>query len=218
MASKVAIFFTLFLIKFISAQEETNLTPETCNYIGGTFTNESFGYICSHSDQRDTSGYTGQYSTSTETFWFIEVSPGNRILIEFEGRYGFESCCDYVQVFNYHENSGNYSDSEAIKFGKSTMPETYITDGNKIKLRFWSDSSETSYGFRLKWSEVETLKCLNGGIQTGDSGVIESPKNLSLSEGVSNFLSCSWSIQVDWPATIVAYVDKKFALRAHTVK
>ncbi|KAJ7369459.1 hypothetical protein OS493_038796 [Desmophyllum pertusum] len=69
-------------------------------------------------------------------------------------RFNSEKCCDYVRVYN----GGSLSSPAIGSFSGSSLPAPITSSSNNLYVRFASDGSVTSQGFRARYRGVERGK------------------------------------------------------------
>ncbi|KAM3968031.1 cubilin [Aphomia sociella] len=128
---------------------------------GGYFT-EQQGDIVSPS-------YNGLYLNNLICEYKIKTSPDTKIKIEFKSfslERSIRCIYDYLKIYD-----GPSSESRLVgKFcGSVNYPKSYISSSNFLFIKFKTDRSKSSQGFRISYTTI----CQH--VITGDSGVIKSP-------------------------------------------
>jgi len=154
--------------------------------------------------------YNGQYPNNAHEIYFITVTPGSKIKLAFSDSFWIEKCCDYLTVTELAINHVNHDPNTKLNTGSTeTKPADFISQGNQIKVSFYSDQSATGTGFEATWEEIsdEKVECETCGVQTGESGSFESMKVSESNGTYARNAECAWSIQVDWWAKVLILID-----------
>lgn len=118
-------------------------------------------------------GSPGNYPGNRDCIWTLSAPPGKRIqLIFFTLRLEAHETCqyDYLAVYD-----GLLIEGEPLeKFCNTTTPDTYISPGNELTLKFHSDEEGTDTGFQIHYSIVEGFPGC-GGTFTAFKGELGSP-------------------------------------------
>nr|XP_012218853.1 PREDICTED: cubilin-like [Linepithema humile] len=148
------------------------------------------GYLTKPNDGFTSPGYPSTYPMNIDCEWFIEVDHTYSIELTFhdintEKR---KSCLfDKLEIYN-----GENADTlKLAQLCYSDKPLVYTSSGNKMFVKFHSDSSYASRGFNASYRSVPLL-C--GGKFVTDSGFIHSakyPSNYPFNQ------NCEWQIEVD---------------------
>lgn len=118
---------------------------------GGTFTSLN-GEISSPTKD-------GKYQDNLECEYLIKLSPGSRILIEFnelEIESHNECSFDYLELYE----GGTDRDPLVARYCGSNKIDSYTSQGNKLLFKFRSDFSNSGKGFRITYSIGEYIPCL----------------------------------------------------------
>ncbi|XP_077982379.1 uncharacterized protein LOC144437329 [Glandiceps talaboti] len=115
----------------------TTITGDSNTYIpgdcGGSFTLDIGGF--------GSPGYPSYYDNYQDCYYYITVSPGNTIELEFS-YFSLEECCDYVEIFD------GISEASVSLGQYYSIPNYVITSsGSNLVVYFHSDSSTTDLGF-----------------------------------------------------------------------
>ncbi|OQV20099.1 Cubilin [Hypsibius exemplaris] len=197
-SSSDSLVYVRFKTSTSPPQPTGGLTPETANKFRVLFvanTESCGGTLTTSSGIITSPGFPNAYPNNRVCVWKIIATPGRRVLLEVldfdvEG-YGFCQS-DFVEVYN-----GILPDSPRIErlCGSRQAISTKISSSmHYMTVRFQTDSSRTSRGFRLRYSSLEAAKC--GGALTSLSGVISSPNfNSSVKfGGYEANEECIWTI------------------------
>ncbi|KAI0236767.1 Cubilin [Lamellibrachia satsuma] len=131
------------------------------------------------------------YDNNERCQWRVEVEQGQQVRLHFL-RFRLESCCscDNVKIYD-----GSDSTAPVIRsLCGAVLPADIIASGNTVFIQFVSDNSGRYAGFRIQYSAFLPVEGCGG-----------KPAKLVGSKGTfginqtqyDNYLSCSWSIQVD---------------------
>ena len=102
------------------------------------------------SGQITSPGYPMQYEILLQCQYRINVGPNDIILIEFE-EFATEEKYDWVKLFD-----GNSTNATSLgKFSGSLNFQSSHTSGNQLFVKFISDESNTSSGFKLSYSTLK---------------------------------------------------------------
>ncbi|XP_049840781.1 cubilin-like [Schistocerca gregaria] len=129
--------------------------------------------------------YPQQYPRNIDCEWTIRLPPGERLSIEFTD---FELEDSRSCIFDFVElRDGNSEESPLIgRYCGVYGPPTFLSNNNKLYLRFRTDMSITRKGFSMKYHAV----C--GGTITAPSGQIHSPLYPNV---YPNSKHCIWQIE-----------------------
>ncbi|XP_058537778.1 cubilin isoform X1 [Neofelis nebulosa] len=142
---------------------------------------DSAGYVTSPN-------HPDNYPQHADCTWLIAAPPGKLIRLQFEDQFHIEetpSCAS-----NYLELRDG-ADSNARVLSKvcgTSLPNSQLSSGEVMYLRFRSDNSPTHVGFKIKYG---IAPC--GGRVTGQSGVIESSGYPTLP--YRDNLLCEWHLE-----------------------
>merc|ERR1712227_846269 len=140
----------------------------------------------SRSGEVKSPNYPWNYQDNSDTSKTIQVSAGSMIKLTFvDFNIEAHSSCryDYVQVL---DTSG----AQLIKKCGSTVPSVIMSSGNRLTVKFHSDSSVTLKGFRATWMEIGG----SGGWKKKREA--ESNSNHTITKRQSHF-ACSASPAID---------------------
>ncbi|XP_011637168.1 cubilin-like [Pogonomyrmex barbatus] len=136
------------------------------------------GFLRGHSREIASPEFPKQYPNNGECTWEIIGDNGYHIGLTFIDRFSLETSpnCekDYVQVFDWIQEKGNYNNGEWKSIGKvcgRNTPSPFNSTTNRMKVIFHSNEAIQSDGFHAVWSE----NC--GGIfqATDNVNMIQSP-------------------------------------------
>ncbi|XP_015441120.1 cubilin isoform X1 [Pteropus alecto] len=142
---------------------------------------DSAGYVTSPN-------HPDNYPQHTDCIWLISAPPGKLVRLQFEDQFSITITPNCTS--NYLElRDGADSNAPIIsKLCGTSLPSSQLSSGEVIYLRFRTDNSATSVGFKAKYSIA-----LCGGRVTGHSGVIESIGYPTLP--YTDNLFCEWRLQ-----------------------
>ncbi|TGZ53188.1 Cubilin [Temnothorax longispinosus] len=148
-----------------------------------------------------------QYPNNGECTWEIIGDNGYHIGLIFVDRFSLEtsSNCekDYVQVFDWVREQGNYDNGEWKSLGKvcgRNTPMPFNSTTNRMKVIFHSNEAVQADGFHAVWSE----NC--GGVfqATEKVNVIQSPSYPNL---YPNSIFCNYTIVAPNDDIVVEFTD-----------
>ncbi|XP_046392545.1 cubilin-like [Ischnura elegans] len=146
-------------------------------------------------------GYPNMYSPNKDCTWIIQVPTGQQIKLnvtEFDLETSSPCSYDYLEL----RNGGQTTSPLIGKFCGNIINRQITSMGNQLYIRFVSDSSVNSKGFKITWDGTST-GC--GGTLTSATGSIQSP-NYPHSYGRN--AECTWKISVSKGSKIsIAFVD-----------
>ncbi|GAB6032010.1 hypothetical protein CHUAL_010385 [Chamberlinius hualienensis] len=113
--------------------------------------------------------HPNNYENGMECDWLIRVHPNERVRLVFTNmdlEFHHNNCqYDFVEVFD----GGDDSAATFSRHCGRNLPPTVISTSNTVFVKFRTDSSVTSTGFRA------TYEIVCGGILDGNSGLLHSP-------------------------------------------
>ncbi|XP_051897290.1 tolloid-like protein 2 [Pristis pectinata] len=107
-----------------------------------------------------------KYPNRKECTWTISAPPGHRVKLafnEFEIEQHQECIYDYLEVYNGLSERSSF----LARYCGSKKPETVVTTGNKMFIKFFSDASVQRKGFQAKHS-TECGGHLRAKVRTND--------------------------------------------------
>ncbi|KAL0113327.1 hypothetical protein PUN28_012468 [Cardiocondyla obscurior] len=148
------------------------------------------GHMSKPYDSFTSPGYPAAYPMNVDCEWLIEVDHTHSVEITFydintEKRNG--CYFDKIQIYE----GENAEAPKLIELCYSEKPVTYTSPGNKMFIKFHSDSSYASRGFNASYKSVP-LKC--GGKFTTISGLIHSA---NYPQNYPHVQNCEWLLEVD---------------------
>ncbi len=154
----------------------------------------------------DDGGADGNYSSNCNgTLVINPATPGNVVKVQGIGNFTFESCCDYLVIYDGTDNTGaQLYTTEGIYSG--TIPECTSTTGS-ITLYVYSDGSMQYSGFALQVSCVDTTGGDPGPTPPEPGVVCDAPTNLTVSDVTFNSANLSWT-QTGTPDSWTVYFRK----------
>ena len=148
----------------------------------------------------DDGGANSSYSPSCEATLVINPeTAGNMVKVQGVGDYTFESCCDYLIIYDGSDNTGTQLFSTQ-NTSSGTIPECVSTTG-PITLYVHSDGSVQYSGFALQVSCVDTT---GGEPDPGPTppdpepqpaDTCHAPANLTVADITMNSANLSWTQQ-----------------------
>ncbi|XP_071569184.1 cubilin isoform X2 [Temnothorax nylanderi] len=151
--------------------------------------------------------YPKQYPNNGECTWEIIGDNGYHIGLIFVDRFSLETSpnCekDYVQVFDWVREQGNYDNGEWKSLGKvcgRNTPTPFNSTTNRMKVIFHSNEAVQADGFHAVWGE----NC--GGVfqATEKVNVIQSPSYPNL---YPNSIFCNYTIVAPDDDIVVEFTD-----------
>ncbi|GBP07555.1 Cubilin [Eumeta japonica] len=98
--------------------------------------------------------YPNGYGSNQECIWDIIVAKGNRIMLNFIGRFAIEdttNCTkDAVVIYDWRNNKYVQSD----RLCGRTLPGTYNSTFNQMRVIFRTDATNNLDGFQAQWSSI----------------------------------------------------------------
>ncbi|XP_025100642.1 cubilin-like isoform X3 [Pomacea canaliculata] len=140
--------------------------------------------------------YPSPYYNYANCRWLINAGSGYVVKVTILN-FNLETCCDYLELYNGTEPS-----SSSLIIRTSSMPQQSVfhSSGQYMYIRFSSDGSVTSSGFRLTYEAVDqqtvpTSVCTsNGTTFSAVPGQVGYLTSLYYPSVYSGFISCSWTI------------------------
>ncbi|KAJ7345758.1 hypothetical protein JRQ81_001708 [Phrynocephalus forsythii] len=116
---------------------------------GGIFTDSTHVF--------KTPGYPNEYEDDQICYWHIRVKYGQRIQIDF---LDFDLEDDMACMADYLEIYDSYDDVNGFvgRYCGDELPDSIISTGNVMTLKFLSDASVTAGGFQLKYTAIDPPK------------------------------------------------------------
>ncbi|EFN66210.1 Cubilin [Camponotus floridanus] len=148
------------------------------------------GHLSKPYDTFTSPGYPSGYPTNIACEWLIEVDYMHSVELTFheintEKRKG--CLFDKLQIY-----SGDDADAPILaELCFSEKPIIYTSPGNKMFIKFQSDTSYAGRGFNASYKSVP-IEC--GGKFTTDSGIIHSP---NYPQNYPHGQNCEWLLEVD---------------------
>ncbi|KAF2368216.1 EGF-like domain, partial [Trinorchestia longiramus] len=141
-------------------------------------------------------GFPNDYPSDVECVWTITTSPGHSIRLSFLQQFDIETSAncenDFVEVMEGQMSTSEFSDDPPVlrwiassKWCGKQLPPSVSTMGEKIRLRFRTNSAVQGKGFKARWESV----C--GGVFNASSGVLVSPNHPGRYPALAN---CTYSI------------------------
>ncbi|XP_059179030.1 cubilin-like isoform X2 [Physella acuta] len=143
--------------------------------------------------------YPNSYLNNLNCTWFIKVNKGNKINLEFATFY-LENFHDYLQITDVQNSS------QSRRLTGNTIPQSYNSSGNVLKLNFITDRSIVYSGFRLEWAFIGC-----GGILQDPTGTFTSP---NFPNPYNRNIECVWKIIANLDQAI-ELTFPTFQLEAH---
>nr|XP_002737503.1 PREDICTED: cubilin-like [Saccoglossus kowalevskii] len=139
------------------------MTNNTGSHCGGTFTTD-WGIFTSQN-------YPEHYSTFLDCYYYITVTAGNKIQVQFN-IFDTESCCDYICIYDGSSTSslllGNYTGS--------TLPPLITSNWSHVLIYFHTDGTVGSRGFQAVYTSQppKGFSVCTNNLATSLGGVIYS--------------------------------------------
>ncbi|XP_060075561.1 cubilin-like [Ylistrum balloti] len=152
--------------------------------------------------------YPNLYNHSDSCAWIIQAPEGVRVNVQFTN-FDIEnhsSCVfDYLEILN-----GPYGDSPSVgKFCGTTMPPSFTSQYNAIRVYFKTDISISNQGFRLTYF-FQSGGC--GGLYHSNDGQIMSP---NYPQSYPHRTECVWDINVSPGYHVSLTFNPPFDLESH---
>ncbi|CAH0395162.1 unnamed protein product [Bemisia tabaci] len=164
---------------------------------GGLIKSNSHGTISSP-------GSPNRYPANRNCSWRIEVPKGYRILFTFYTlMIGSSSNCtnDYLEIVNSFDDYG----SSVGRFCGSSFPAPIYSSSSHATLHFHSDNitGPNEVGFQLTYAAIRSC----GGLLSGYSGIITSPKHPEKNDEYVSDTVCEWTIQLPLGEKVSLHFD-----------
>lgn len=108
--------------------------------------------LTGHSGVIESPNFPDNYPHHSDCTWTIDVPPGNKLGIEFSHfaleEPAFGDHCDYDHMEIARFDGETQIDSKRYCRDK---PEPFETDARRVQIKFHSDVSQSTSGFRLEW-------------------------------------------------------------------
>ncbi|XP_053569959.1 cubilin [Bombina bombina] len=152
------------------------------------------GELFGSSGSFNSPGYPNKYPSNKECIWYIQTSPGSSIqitILEFSIEYHSSCSFDVLEIYG---GPGLSSPRLAQLCASRSLdnPLHVSSTGNRVAVRFKTDSFVSGKGFNATWHEVPG-GC--GGLFQASSGEIHSQ---NYPKPYENNTECSWTIRVDF--------------------
>ncbi|KAE8742002.1 hypothetical protein FOCC_FOCC012482 [Frankliniella occidentalis] len=110
-------------------------------------------------------GFPQAYPANIECVWVVELQPGYRVSVTFEGRFNIQSgpdlSHDYLQVTDYDEARGEWSPTSRMFHGRTALDvgEVLESSGSRLRFVFHSDGGGSAEGFKARnhWESLSYL-------------------------------------------------------------
>jgi len=205
---------TMMFVKFVSNSDavfNSGFSATYTSYLAGCG-----GNLIGASGNITSPNYPSNYPTLSDCVWILTV-PSGRISILFTDFLveDHSNCAyDFVEI---RDGSSRQAPRVGFICGSNGLGYNYTSLGQSLYIRFRSDYSVTSRGFKASWTNAGTGQGQCGGIlPVAASGEIVSP---SYPSSYPPNLNCIWQIQVPSGYQVsVTYVDTDIEPSSRCVK
>eukprot|EP00795_Rhopilema_esculentum_P014104 gene14104-5092_t len=182
---------TKMFVKFVSNSDSTQLSGFSATY--NSYLAGCGGNLIAEAGNITTPNYPGNYPTRVECVWVLTVPSGSISIIFTDFLIEDHSSCNYDFVEIRDGNTNTFPQVGKI-CGSTGLGFNYTSLGRSLYIKFRSDSSVTSRGFKASWTNAGSGQGQCGGIlPVATSGEITSP---SYPSPYPPNLNCIWLIQV----------------------
>ncbi|GBP07549.1 Cubilin [Eumeta japonica] len=144
--------------------------------------------------------YPNGYGSNQECIWDIIVAKGNRIMLNFIGRFAIEdttNCTkDAVVIYDWRNNKYVQLD----RLCGRTLPGTYNSTFNQMRVIFRTDATNNLDGFQAQWSSI----CGGEYEVTETETILYSP---GYPFGYKPFLDCKYKLKATSNRIIIKFLD-----------
>lgn len=150
-----------------------------------------------------------QYQHDQSCAWVITTTSGKVLNITFLN-FHLEMSSDHCVYDFLQFNDGNSAASHAIgRYCGEQLPKNIITTHNSVYIWFHSDSSNSGYGFQIKWETIDPI--CGGDVSVQDYGSINSPGYPGM---YPTDRDCVWTVNVP-PGKRIKFLFPVFQLEHH---
>ncbi|ETE70904.1 Tumor necrosis factor-inducible 6-like protein [Ophiophagus hannah] len=104
-----------------------------------------------------TPGYPKEYEDDQVCYWHVRVKYGQRIKIQFlDFDLEDDTACmaDYLEIYDSYDDINGF----VGRYCGDELPDSVVSTGNVMTLKFLSDASVTAGGFQIEYTAINSTK------------------------------------------------------------